>query len=141
MNSLSAGGSTNHADAFTKAVQLFEASSPNRKVIVLFTDGNTTAGPTPTPIAMAAKDDGITIYCIGLDGSGGLDVTALETWASAPPASYVLITRMTASWNNFLPISPLISANRVRLISSLTRSFTPISPSPAYSRPIKAVRT
>ena len=92
MNSLSAGGSTNHADAFTKAVQLFEAASPNRKVIVLFTDGNTTAGPNPTPIAMAAKDDGITIYCIGLDGSGGLDVTALETWASAPPASYVLIT-------------------------------------------------
>lgn len=92
VNSLSAGGSTNHADAFTKAVQLFDASSPNRKVIVLFTDGNTTAGPNPTPIAMAAKDDGITIYCIGLDGSGGLDVTALETWASAPPASYVLIT-------------------------------------------------
>lgn len=79
MNSLSAGGSTNHADAFTKAVQLFEASSPNRKVIVLFTGGNTTAGPNPTPIATAAKDDGITIYCIGLDGSGGLDVTALET--------------------------------------------------------------
>lgn len=48
-------------------------------MIVLFTDGNTTAGPNPTPIAMAAKDDGITIYCIGLDGSGGLDVTALET--------------------------------------------------------------
>lgn len=92
VNSLSAGGSTNHADAFTKAVQLFDASSPNRKVIVLFTDGNTTAGPNPTPIAMAAKDDGITIYCIGLDGSGGLDVTALETWASTPPASYVLIT-------------------------------------------------
>lgn len=92
VNSLSAGGSTNHADAFTKAVQLFDAASPNLKVIVLFTDGNTTAGPNPTPIALAAKDDGITIYCIGLDGSGGLDVTALETWSSAPPASYVLIT-------------------------------------------------
>lgn len=92
IDSLAAGGSTNHADAFTKAVELFEASSPNHQVIVLFTDGNTTAGGDPLPIATAAKADGVTIYCIGLDGSGGLDVNALNAWASTPAASYVLIT-------------------------------------------------
>lgn len=92
VDSLTAGGSTNHADAFTKAVQLFDPSSSNQRVIVLFTDGNTTAGPNPTPIAVAAKNDGIIIYCIGLNGSGGLDTAALEAWASTPSASYVLIT-------------------------------------------------
>lgn len=92
VDSLTAGGSTNHADAFTKAIALFDPASSNQKVIVLFTDGNTTAGGNPTPIAQLAKDNGIIIYCIGLDGSGGLDAAALESWASSPAASYVLIT-------------------------------------------------
>ena len=42
VDALSAGGSTNHADAFTKAIQLFNPASGNAKVIVMFTDGNTT---------------------------------------------------------------------------------------------------
>lgn len=92
VDSLTAGGSTNHADAFSKAVQLFDPSSTNQKVIVLFTDGNTTAGPNPTPIAIAAKNDGVILYCIGLNGSGGLDAAALASWASPPPSAYVLIT-------------------------------------------------
>lgn len=91
IDSLVANGSTNHADAFTKAIELFEPASSNQKIIVLFTDGETTAGPDPTPIAQAAKDDGITIYCIGLNGDSGLNVDALNTWASQPAASYVLI--------------------------------------------------
>ena len=44
VDSLSAGGSTNHADAFSKAIALFDPSSSNDKVIVMFTDGKTTAG-------------------------------------------------------------------------------------------------
>ena len=39
IDGLIAGGSTNHADAFAKGMQLFDPSSPNAKVIVLFTDG------------------------------------------------------------------------------------------------------
>ncbi|MFR4972732.1 MAG: vWA domain-containing protein [Butyricicoccus pullicaecorum] len=138
VNSLSAGGSTNHADAFTEAVQLFDASSPNRKVVSIHRRQHH-SWPQRDAHLMAAKDDGITIYCIGLDAPGGLDVTALETWASAA-TSYVLITPDDSELEQFLPISPLISANRVRLISSLTRSFTPISPSPALP-PDQAVRT
>ena len=49
VDSLTAGGSTNHADAFSKAVQLFDPASSNAKVIVMFTDGKTTAGPPPAP--------------------------------------------------------------------------------------------
>lgn len=49
VDGLTAGGLTNHADAFTKAVQLFDPSSTNAKVIVMFTDGKTTTGAQPTP--------------------------------------------------------------------------------------------
>ena len=44
VDSLTAGGFTNHADAFAKAKQLFDPLSTNAKVIVMFTDGQTTAG-------------------------------------------------------------------------------------------------
>src|SRR5699024_8986001 len=44
VDSLTAGGSTNHADAFSKAIQMFDPLSSNEKVIVMFTDGRTTAG-------------------------------------------------------------------------------------------------
>lgn len=65
VDALSAGGRTNHADAFTKATQLFNPASTNQRVIVMFTDGRTTVGGNPTPIANAAKAQGIIIYCIG----------------------------------------------------------------------------
>lgn len=89
---LTAGGSTNHADAFTKAVQLFDPASANAKVIVMFTDGNTTSGPPPAPVAAAARAAGIVIYCIGLIGSNGVDVATLNDWATDPDASHVAVT-------------------------------------------------
>lgn len=92
VNSLSASGQTNHADAFTKATQLFDPNSTNARVIVLFTDGRTTAGGNAAPAAIAAKAQGIIIYCIGLTGSDGIDEQSLNTWASTPSSSYVAIT-------------------------------------------------
>lgn len=92
IESLTAGGSTNHADAFTKATQLFDPASTNARVMVMFTDGVTTAGPPPTPVAQAAKAQGIIIYCIGLSGNGGIDQHALEDWATPPASAYVAIT-------------------------------------------------
>lgn len=92
INVLSAGGFTNHADAFTKAPELFDMTSSNAKVIVMFTDGVTTAGDNPTPIAELAKSQGIIIYCIVLSGDTGLDVNTLNDWSSDPDSSYVAIT-------------------------------------------------
>ena len=92
VDSLTAGGSTNHADAFTKATQMLSASSSQNRVIVLFTDGNTTAGAPPTPVAAAAKAQGIIIYCIGLVGSDGVDVDMLNQWATDPAAAHVAVT-------------------------------------------------
>lgn len=92
VNSLTAGGSTNHADAFLTAMQMFDPLSSNEKVIVMFTDGKTTAGPPPEPVAAAAKAAGVIIYCIGLIGTDGIDVNTLNKWASDPDAAHVAVT-------------------------------------------------
>lgn len=91
VNSLNADGNTNHADAFEKALQLFPAGSTNQKVMVMFTDGVTTAGGDPNAVAAAAKAQGVIIYCIGLLGNGGIDENALDDWASDPSSAYVAI--------------------------------------------------
>ena len=76
----------------SKATQLFDPMSDNARVIVMFTDGNTTTGAPPAPVAAAARAQGIIIYCIGLIGSDGLDVNALNEWATDPDASHVAVT-------------------------------------------------
>lgn len=92
VDSLTAGGRTNHADAFTKATEMFNPLSTNQKVIVMFTDGNTTTGLPPSPVAEAAKAKGIIIYCIGLIGENGVDVDVLNEWATDPDESHVIVT-------------------------------------------------
>ena len=90
VDALTSGGRTNHADAFTKALALFDPSSTNAKVMVMFTDGVTTTGNPPAPVAGAAKAQGVVIYVIGLSGNGGIDEAALKQWASDP--AFVAIT-------------------------------------------------
>ena len=92
IDALQAGGFTNHEDAFTKALDLFDPASGNAKVMVMFTDGVTTAGGPPTPVADAAKAQGVSIYVIGLSGNGGIDEQALRDWASDPDSAFLAIT-------------------------------------------------
>lgn len=126
VNGLNAGGSTNHADAFAKAVQLFEPASPNARVIVMFTDGKTTSGVPPAPIAAAARASGIIIYCIGLVGDDGIDVSVLNDWATDPDASHSVIppTKGTAMMvsNTALQWKILTRSFRVRGLRDRSRS-------------------
>ena len=92
VDQLTAGGSTNHADAFTQAIQVFNPASTNGKVIVMFTDGKTTAGAPPSPVAAEARSLGIVIYCIGLTGADGIDISVLNDWATDPDTSHVAVT-------------------------------------------------
>ncbi len=92
VDALVTGGATNHADAFLKGMELFDPASQNAQVMVMFTDGNTTAGPLPAPVADAARARGIVIYCIGLVGSDGLDIRRLNNWATDPDATHVAVT-------------------------------------------------
>lgn len=92
VDNLSAEGNTNHSDAFTKALQLFDPASTNAKVMIMFTDGLTTAGGDPNNVATLSKSQGIIIYSIGLSGQNGIDINALNDWSSDPDSSYVVIT-------------------------------------------------
>lgn len=92
VNALTAGGRTNHRDAFEKALELFNPASTNRKIMIMFTDGVTTVGGSAVPVTDAAKAQGITIYSIGLSGRGGIDEEALKAWSSSPSSAYVIIT-------------------------------------------------
>ena len=92
VDAIRAGGSTNHADAFIKAGELLESSSGSQKIIVMFTDGKTTAGAPPTPIAEELKSKGIIIYCIGLIGEDGISIDDLNAWATPPSSAHVAVT-------------------------------------------------
>ncbi len=91
IDAIEAGGYANHEDTFEKEVQMF-GSTTNAKLIVMFTDGNTTRVEPPAPVAEAAKAQGITIYCIGLIGSDGVDVAELNEWVSEPISTHVAVT-------------------------------------------------
>ncbi len=92
VNALTAGGSTNHEAAFTAALSLFDPTSANAKVIVMFTDGITSAGGDANAVATAAKEQGVTIYEIGIEGSEGIFLPNLNEWASDPDTAYVAVT-------------------------------------------------
>ena len=46
----------------------------------------------PCPGGRRARAQGIIIYCIGLLGSDGVDVNALNDWATEPDATHVAVT-------------------------------------------------
>ena len=92
VNELETDRLTNHADTFSKALDMFDSESTNQKIMVMFTDGKTTFGDDPNAVASLAKSQGVIIYCIGLSGNGGIDEQALRDWASDPDSAYVSIT-------------------------------------------------
>lgn len=87
---LAADGRTNHTSAFEIATANFipVLMPANKKILIMFTDGDTTTGGDANPAALAARDAGIEIYCIGL---GNIDASNLEDWASLPTADHVIL--------------------------------------------------
>lgn len=96
VNALSASGNTNHQEAFDLAAANYTPVflPPNKKVMVMFTDGDTTAGGNPSDAAAAARAAGIEIYCIGLGNN--IDAANLKDWASDPDSSHVIIAATPA---------------------------------------------
>ncbi len=85
-------GNTNTGYAFAAAETMLDgAGGQNRKMVILFTDGEPTIGPDPTPVAERLRSKGAEIYCIGFEGSDGINIELLNTWASAPADEHVLI--------------------------------------------------
>lgn len=61
VDDLTAGGSTNHEDAFVKALDLLQGSTANEQVMIMFTDGFTTAGGDANAVATLAKSQNVVI--------------------------------------------------------------------------------
>lgn len=91
INALIAEGFTNHAAAFDTAAANYlpVLTPPNKKILVMFTDGDTTVGGNPNTAAANARAAGITIYCIGL--GTGINVNNLNNWATDPDNTHVII--------------------------------------------------
>ena len=89
ISGLAAGGGTNHEDAISMAQAELAVSEPsNSKQMLIFTDGQTTAGGDPDDDAAAARAAGTEIFAIGL---GDVNVAQLNEWATNPDSSHVFI--------------------------------------------------
>ena len=88
LSALASNGFTNHVAAFQAAEEMMQTATAARKVMILFTDGNTTVGGSADATAEAIRQTGVEIYCIGL----ATDPTPLEVWASGPTATHVAST-------------------------------------------------
>ncbi|MBQ8815020.1 MAG: VWA domain-containing protein [Lachnospiraceae bacterium] len=131
IDDLVSNGRTNHVDAFNKAIALLSAVSDNQKIIIMFTDGETTVGGSADAIAEAAKALGIQIYVIGLTGNGGINIDALTAWASSPKDEFLRITPNAAELVElFENLAQTISgpgATDIVIEEELTEDFTLVS--------------
>lgn len=89
IDGLVAAGSTNHAAGILTGQAQF-ASSPNSRIMIMFTDGNTTAGGNPLDEAVAARNAGTEIFGIGLGGS--INQNAVRSWVSLPVNTHAYFT-------------------------------------------------
>ena len=131
IGALSSGGLANHADAFTRAVQLLDGSDADRRIIVMFTDGITTAGGPPAPIAEAARAQGITIYVVGISGDNGVDVDAISLWASDPDSAYVTLVseygELTDAFENLARNVSIAGARGIVITDNVNPCFRVVS--------------
>ena len=93
VDGLTAGGSTNHADAFAKATQLFDRPPPRQDHGPVYRRQHHHRRP-PCSHGRRRPGPGIIIYCIGLIGADGLEISALNNWATDPDASHVAVSCM-----------------------------------------------
>ena len=82
--SLRACGETNQELAFLEAERMLKCSRADRKIIVLFTDGNPNRG-CADPVARRLRQAGVEIFCIGLLKCPEI----LKRWASSPSCTHV----------------------------------------------------
>ncbi len=91
INSITASGNSNLAAGIEEAVGVLAGStSGNQKVMFVFTDGRYNTGIDPAIAAANAREAGITVYFVAVNGSEPADVEAMSEWASQPSSAYVI---------------------------------------------------
>jgi Ca-activated chloride channel family protein len=99
IDGLSADGGTATGDALDVAVKALRADRSDHapKAVVLLSDGKTTVGRDPVPVAQAAKRLGVPIYTVAL-GTDGATITAPDgTQVPVPPDPQTLARIAQAS--------------------------------------------
>lgn len=123
VTAITAGGSTNHEDAFIKAKEMIDPASTNEKIIVMFTDGKSNVGGDVTIQTDLIKQDGTEIYCIALTN----DRTEIDKWASTPLDQYVETTTLPAKieelFNNIAYKIINVGAEDILINEKLNKDF------------------
>lgn len=133
INGLSADGLTNHQAAFDLAAASYTPvfNPPNRKVLIMFTDGDTTTGGNASDAAAAARADGIEIYCIGL-GDVTDFIDNLNDWATNPDSTHVIVAPTPAELEQaFQDLAANISkpgAVGIKVVDTLEDEFEIVGP-------------
>lgn len=68
------------------------ADRTGRSVPAAGSASSASPAPPPSPVAAEARALGIVIYCIGLTGADGIDISVLNDWATDPDTSHVAVT-------------------------------------------------
>lgn len=118
INALSAGGLTNHEDA----IQTGQAELANNSragvpdIMVILTDGNTTAGGDPQDDAAAARAAGTEIFAVGF---GSVNVSVINGFASDPDATHAYFGDVSDIVTIFGQISQILAGEECFFQGSL----------------------
>lgn len=93
VSGLAPGGRPNAAEAVRAAARMLEEDTGAERMILLLTDGETDWKAQTDSAAAAARESGITIYCIGIGSPSGIREENLASWASGPSVSHLILIR------------------------------------------------
>lgn len=91
VDTIIAEGATNHAAGFATAVSLLQHRTNRQKIIVLFTDGQSSDGSCVSTITNTAKAQGILIYGILLQSAFCTETPQASDWVTQPSSDHLLI--------------------------------------------------
>ncbi len=91
VDAIVAEGATNHTAGFATAVSLLEHHTERQKIIVLFTDGQSSVGSCVSAITDDAKAQGILIYGILLQSDFCTETPQASDWVTQPSSDYLFV--------------------------------------------------
>lgn len=87
-------GGTDLAAAVRSAAEGFDSHSSTEKAIILITDGEHTGSEDPMEAIRAAKEKGITVFCIGVGSDQGVPVPAAQGGFAKDDGNQIVLSRL-----------------------------------------------
>lgn len=139
ISSINSGGTTNISDALTEAIYQFGATDPNKaNMIVFFTDGQATAGPTTTTegilenveTAIAANETSVFLHTFGIGNDVNVQLLTLLALENQGLSTFIGDDEIEAAISDFY----LTIRNPVLLNTEI--QFTPNIVNQTYPDPV-----